>query len=271
MAPPALHDVAAPKAADPLAGLGLGGLVAGDDKELTSQLLALQASLADLKVGAKKSSKDRKKDRGRKKSRSRSSDRKKKKGKKKKSGSSRRSSRKSSSSSRKSRRSSSSSSGSSESRFIRFRPGKEGTKFDSRMMERHRGLRFKRRSDLLNFAAKHPGALAGHFLAQVRERLSRGEPRTGKELLETDVSSWVPLSGLKEVRDVREASVLCRILTELTHRRTEKAADLIAMRLRELRYAKATGSSWEKAEVCSLLPGSVAGTAPVPEAAMALQ
>ena len=138
-------------------------------------------------------------------------------------------------------------------------------------MERHRGMRFKRRSDLLNFAARHPRALAGHFLAQVRERLSRGEPRSGKELLETDVGAWVPVSGLKEVRDVREAAVLCRIPTELTHRRTEKAADVVAMRLRELRFAKASGSSWEKAEVCSLLPGTVAGTTPMPEAAMALQ
>ena len=138
-------------------------------------------------------------------------------------------------------------------------------------MERHRGLRFKRWSDLLNFAAKHPGALAGHFLAQVRERLSRGEPRNAKELLETDVGAWVPVSGLKEVRDVREAAVLCRILTELTHKRTEKAANIIAMRLRELRFAKSSGSSWEKAEVCSLLPGSVSGTTPLPEAAMALQ
>ena len=151
----------------------------------------------------------------------------------------------------------------------RSRPSSKD-KFDSKMMERHRGLCFKRRADLLNFAARHPGALAAHFLAQVRERLSRREPKNAVELNQTDVGSWIPLSGLKEVRDLREASILCRILTDLTHRRTEQAADVIAMRLRELRHAKATGSSWEKAEVVSLLPGSSSSTAPVPEAAMAL-
>ena len=114
------------------------------------------------------------------------------------------------------------------------------------MMERHRGMRFKRRSDLLNFASRHPGALAGHFFAQVREKLSRGEPKSAKELHETDAASWLPLSGLKEVRDLREAAVLCKILVEFTNRKPERAADLVAMRLRELRFAKAAGgsSSW---------------------------
>ena len=57
----------------------------------------------------------------------------------------------------------------------------------------------------------------------------------------------------------------------MTHKRTEKAADVVAMRLRELRFAKSSGSSWEKAEVCSLLQGSVSGTTPLPEAVVGLQ
>ena len=137
-------------------------------------------------------------------------------------------------------------------------------------MDKHRSLRFKRRSDLLNFASRNPGALAGHFLAQVRERLSKGEPHDSKELMQTDVGSWIPLSGLKEVRDVREAQVLCRILLELTHHRPERAADVVAMRLRELRFAKSKDQSWEKAEVISLLPGTVAASVSVPDGAMAL-
>ena len=88
--------------------------------------------------------------------------------------------------------------------------------------------------------------------------------------MQTDVASWVPLSGLKEVRDQREAQVLCRIMLDLTHKRPERAADVICMRLRELRFAKMQGNTWEKAEAISLLPGATPSSAPVPETAMAL-
>ena len=238
-------------------------------------MVALQESLLDLKVDGRKEKgskhKSKKDSRGRKKSRSSSgSDQKNKKSKKKKKKSGSRRSSKNSSRSRSG--SDSSSSSSSSGRWMLFRPGKEDkVRYGGRTMERFRGLCFKRRPDLLNFAAKRPGALAAHFLAQVRERLSKGEPRSGKELLETDAASWIPVSGLKEVRDLREATVLCRILTELTHRRPEKAADIIAMRLREIRFAKTASSSWEKAEAVSLMPGTTPGTAPVPDLAMGLQ
>ena len=84
------------------------------------------------------------------------------------------------------------------------------------------------------------------------------------------MASWLPLRTQGGAHQ-REAQVLCKLLTDLTHKRPERAADLICMRLRELRFAQMQGQIWEEAEAISLLPGSTASSAPVPEMAMALQ
>ena len=144
-------------------------------------------------------------------------------------------------------------------------------KFSSKQLCRYQKLRFKKRSDMLVFAEKNPGALAAMFLAQVRERLHRGPPQSTKDLLQVDVGSWAQTgSGLKEIRDLKEVVTLSRILMELNTKSFSKAADLCAQRIKEIRFAKSTGQSWEKAEVISLLPTALPSTSPVPDGAMAL-
>ena len=99
---------------------------------------------------------------------------------------------------------------------------------------------------MLAFAARYPGALAAHFLCQVRSKLLKREPGKMADL-QVDLAQWTSSAGLKELRDIREIQALSMILTELNHARIQKAADIIAMRIREVRAAKGTGGSWEKA------------------------
>ena len=141
------------------------------------------------------------------------------------------------------------------------------------VLNRALGLRFKRRSDLMKFASKYPGALGAQFLAQVQEKSSRGAPRRTSEYHRIDLSTWAS-SGthLKELRDQREVHMLTRILTQLNHQQLPQAVDAIALRLREILLAKgaAKEASWEKAAVVSPLPSGVPSNAPIPDNAFTL-
>eukprot|EP00974_Lingulodinium_polyedra_P124865 11192296-Lingulodinium_polyedra.AAC.1 len=138
-------------------------------------------------------------------------------------------------------------------------------------MQRVHTFRFKRRSDVLNFAYKHPGGLAAHFLQQVRLRSLRPLAQDTRELAETDASAWAAaLQDLKDVRDQKEVAFLTKAFADLSQGRLAALADLLAMRIREIRTAKTAGGSWDKAAVVSLLPQSLPSNTPVPDAALAL-
>jgi hypothetical protein len=134
-------------------------------------------------------------------------------------------------------------------------------------------LRFKKRSDLLNFHFRHPGGLAAAFLWQVKSRLGGELPKDTEELKKVDAAGWAQIyANLKEIRDQREVAFMCRLLLELGHNRLGLAADLVAMRVREILLAKrdqgsSTAAGWEKAAVVSLLPGPLPGHTLLPEGA----
>jgi len=98
-----------------------------------------------------------------------------------------------------------------------------------------------------------------------------GFPTDTDQLKATDATTWASqtsLHGLKDPRGIKELMFLCKLLQELGQDRTAQVADLISMRCRELRMAKGQAdSSWEKAAVLSLTPGSVASTAALPDGA----
>ena len=141
------------------------------------------------------------------------------------------------------------------------------------MIARGESLRFKRRSDLVNFSSRHSGALAAHLMSQVRSRMSSGVVQDYKELYRTDVGAWAQrdgLAGLKETRDQREVQLLSRALTLLNQQKWAEAADLLSQRIREVGFAKKQGGTWEKAELLSLMPSSQASTTPMPDGCMSL-
>ena len=131
-------------------------------------------------------------------------------------------------------------------------------------------LRFKKRGDMQTFAAKYPGALVMHFLSQARAKAGLPAAETMGELAGTELARWAETVDLKEIRDKKEVVLLAKLITLLGSRRVGEALDTLAMRLRELLLAKKEGSSWEKANVVSLLPGSHGPAAPIPDQALVL-
>lgn len=264
-----------PVAAPPPLGLGAGAAGSADvpgglgqaaalgfgeapisNQELAKEVLAVKEVLAKLKIPERRStSKKRKAKKGTRRRR-------------------RGSSSSSGSGSASSRSASRSSRGSEEARrrYPRWVPkGDRKVAFDSEMLTRSEVLHFRKRKDLLSFANRHPGALGAHFLLQVRRRLMRPLPENSSELRETDPTAWaMTQADLKEVRDLCEVQLLSRLLMDINSDRLASAVDLLVMRIREIRMAKAQGGTWEKAGAISLMPSSVPVSVALPDGAMSL-
>jgi hypothetical protein len=132
-------------------------------------------------------------------------------------------------------------------------------------------MRFKRRSDLINFAERYPGALGALFLSQIREKVMAGSVTKTDDLYTSDPQLWATtMSGLKEIRDVREVQILCRLIVDMNYGRHARAMDTMTMRIREIKAAKSQGSSWEKALVMSLLSSDLPNTTSFPDNGLAL-
>ena len=167
----------------------------------------------------KGSSKSKKKKKKKKKSRSRSSSRADRKNKKK-------------SKKKKRSQSGSSSSASSEtssgSSYVRWKPHGKSRKVDAVAMNKVDTRRFKKRSDLLIFAAKHPGALAANFINGLRQKLMTGGIIKTSQLRDIELTEFVisGAAGFKEVRDRREAMTLLQTMDFINQKDVSKAMDV---------------------------------------------
>ena len=181
---------------------------------------------------------------------------KKKKGKKKRSKGRKRSS--SSNSSSDSSRSSSSSS------FVKWKMNGKSRKVSAVNMGKVDTKKFKKRSDLLIFAAKHPGALTANFINALRQKLMKGGIVRTSQLRDIEMTEFVTTgaAGLKEVRDRREALTILQSMDFINQGEVEKAMDVLAMRVTALLEAKASGGTWDKAAKKELIPEESAGIAP---------
>lgn len=216
-------------------------------KKLAEVVNALKSELADSKTSKKKSKKKKSK-----KSRSRSAERKKKK-------KSRRRSSSSSSSSSASHRSSSSSSS-----FVRWKMDGKSKDVSAVSMGKVDTRKFKKRADLLIFAAKHPGALTANFINALRQKLMRGGILRTSQLRDIEMTEFVTTgaAGLKEVRDRREAMTILQAMDHINQREVSKAMDVLAMRITALLEAKSSGGSWDKASRKELIPEEGSSLAP---------
>ena len=125
------------------------------------------------------------------------------------------------------------------------------------------GKRFKKRGDLLRFAAERPGALGGYFLAGVFSRLSKGPLRRSRQLREASVAQWAAqYTGLTETRDLREVATVAAALDHINRSELAQAVDLLSQRVVAIQAAKRKGGSWDKAESLELLPTSGLALAP---------
>ena len=107
-----------------------------------------------------------------------------------------------------------------------------------------------------------------HLLSQARAKAGMPGASTMGELASTDLARWAETVDLKEVRYKKEVMLLAKLITLLGSRRVWEALDTLAMRLRELIFAKKEGSSCENASVVSMLPGSHGPAAPIPDQAL---
>jgi hypothetical protein len=79
------------------------------------------------------------------------------------------------------------------------------------------------------------------------------------------------LSGLKEIRDIREVQLLSRLIQDLNSNKLAEAVDLAAQRIREILVAKRTGGTWEKGALVSLMSSEQASmSAAMPDGALDL-
>ncbi|CAE7195337.1 hypothetical protein AK812_SmicGene1019 [Symbiodinium microadriaticum] len=238
-----------------VAALGLSGEVAVPSGQAPNvDLKALEAAVAQLQA---LSLKDRKGKKDRDKDRKESKKKKKKKGRKLRKKKKRRSSSSSSSSSRsrsRSSSSSSSSSGSSGRKPLRWKEDGKDRQVSYSDLAHVDGLKWKKKGDLVAFAAKHPGALTAHFLAGVYARLSKGSLSRTRQLREASVASWAhQFSGLSEIRDMKEVLTMAEVLDSVNRREIERAMDILCQRILAIQAAKFKGGSWEKAEAIELV------------------
>lgn len=250
--PPAQAPVAVGASPPPQVGPApsLGPADASDSlelKKLAEIVNALKSELEDSKTSKKKSKKKKGK-----KSRSRSAERKKKK-------KSRRRSSSSSRSSSASRRSPSSSSS-----FVRWKMEGKSKDVSAVSMGKVDTRKFKKRADLLIFAAKHPRALTANFINALRQKLMRGGILRTSQLRDIEMTEFVTTgaAGLKEVRDRREAMTILQAMDHINQREVSKAMDVLAMRITALLEAKSSGGSWDKASRKELIPEEGSSLAP---------
>lgn len=253
----------APGGAGVVPGGGVAGLgPQGSGSAPTSEeLKALEKAVQQLQAMAISSEEERKKGRKKDKEKDRKKshksdkkDRKRKKKKKKKRSSSTSSS--SSSRSRRSRSRSGSTSSSSSRKPLAWKEKGKDKKVSYEDLTHVDQLRLKKKGDLLNFAAKHPGALTAHFLAGVYARLSKGTISRSSQLREASVCAWAHShSGLTEPRDLKEVITLAEVLDHVNRREISRALDIIVQRIVAIQAARQKGGTWEKAENLELISG----------------
>lgn len=138
-------------------------------------------------------------------------------------------------------------------KYLQWDATKHSVKVTSQMLARAEKMRFNRRSDLINFSHKCPGALGALSVMQAGSRLSKGPPAELTDLMSLDTQAWTDgHNGLKELRDLREVRALTQVLMILNQRKLLQAVDVIAQRIREVQAAKRAGRSRERAELVSL-------------------
>ncbi|CAE8597891.1 unnamed protein product, partial [Polarella glacialis] len=264
MAPAAGGGAAAPVAAGAALGLHAGGAGQGppvqqeafDMGALQQSVLNLQAMAQSSANGGRSDKKDKKKD---KKDKDKKSKKDKKK-KKKRHGSS--SSDTSSSSRSRSRSGSSSSNSSSHNKALRWKDSGKSRHVSFGQVHQLDMEKFKKRGDVVAYAAKNPGALTAHFLAAIYARLSKGHVTKSGQLREASVAAWAgQYTGLSEVRDLREVMTLANIMDSINRREVAHTMDVLSQRIVAIQLARRKGGSWDKAELVELVPsGNTVGT-----------
>ena len=118
-------------------------------------------------------------------------------------------------------------------------------------------MKFKKRGDLLSFAASHPGALTAQFLSEVHRRCGLGSIGETRDLRAAPCRTWAAKSdntGLTDLRDSREVATIATVLDHVNMGELAQALDVLVQRIGAIQIAKQKGSNWERAERSELIP-----------------
>jgi outer membrane biosynthesis protein TonB len=158
---------------------------------------------------------------------------------------------------------STSSSDSDRGHYVRWLPHGSNRKIKVEELSRFATRKFRDQSEIISFAATHPGALTGFFLSMVHQRANQGLMAETKSLRTQSLVSWVANhAGLTEMRYRREALTLAMAMDAINGRQLAYAMDVLSQRIQSIQAAKAKGGSWDKAQRIELAvePGAIASS-----------
>ena len=174
------------------------------------------------------------------------------------------SSRSSSTTTSRSSSSSSSSSSTVSGRYVRWRPNGPNRKIKFEELSRFATRKFRDQSEVVAFAASHPGALSGFFFSvSCYRRAHQGLMTKTRDLRHQSVVTWVANhSGLTETRDRREALTLAMAMDAINSKQLAYAMDVLSQRIQSIQAAKTKNGSWEKSQRTELAvePGAIASS-----------
>lgn len=152
-------------------------------------------------------------------------------------------------------RSSKGSSGSGSAKAVRWKHRGRNRSADPPELNKLETTSFKRRGELLAYAASHPGALTGDFLAAVHQRCGLGTVKESKQLRNPSVRKWAAReSGAMEIRDLCAIATLAALLDHANMGEVEQALGIPTQRILSVQMAKPKGRSWDKSVKVELIP-----------------
>ena len=153
------------------------------------------------------------------------------------------------------------SSSSSTSDYVRWKSEARSKRVDPKQIQNFATRKFRDQSDVVSFAAAHPGALAAAFLQQVHQKYSQLMMSNTKDLRKHNLVEWSGLhSNTPDKRDSKEMVTCCLAMDSINAGQLATAMDVLSQRIVAIQLARSSGGSWEKASRVELtIPGG--GTA----------
>ena len=155
---------------------------------------------------------------------------------------------------RRRRRSSSSSTGD----YVQWKPQGKNRKVIPRQIQNFATRKFKDQSEVVGFAAAHPGALTAAFLQQVHQKYSQLMMTETRDLRRHNLVEWAAVhANTPDKRDQKEIVTCCLAMDSINAGNLATAMDVLSQRIVAIQLARGSGGSWEKASRVELtIPGS---------------
>ena len=145
---------------------------------------------------------------------------------------------------------------------MRWKPTGKSKAVQPRQLHNFATKKFKDQSEVLTFAAQHPGAFSAAFLQQVHQKYTQLMLNNTRQLRQHSLVQWAATyGGATDKRDTREVATLRLAMDSINAGQLAAAMDVLSQRIVAIQLAKASGGSWEKAARVELTVPGGASTA----------